>query len=140
MEEQTKKKNTKVIVGIVIAVIVVIVALVVVGIFLLKGEGDKIRQETLTAENFETVMNKLETSMQSEDDLYYFTYAATYYIMKDGMAAALEGKTDESEMYVNIYGKTVQQLMDEGKQIAEENNLTIEQVREQVDELSNSVN
>ena len=139
MEEQTKKKSSKVVVYVIIAIFVV-VALIVGGFFLLKGQGDKIRQETITAENFETVMNKLETSMQSEDDLYYFTYAATYYIVRDAMTAAAAGKTDESEMYVNIYGKTVQQLMDDGRRIAEENNLSLEQVKEQIDELSSGVN
>ena len=137
MEEQTNKKNSKVVVYVIIA-IVVVAALIVGGFFLLKGQGDKIKQETITAENFETVVNKLETSMQAEDDLYYFTYAVTYHIMEDAMKAAAEGKTDESEMYVNIYGRTVQELMDDGKRIAEENNLTIDQVKQQIDQLSNS--
>lgn len=35
-------------------------------------------------------------------------------------------------MYANIYGKTVQQLIDEGKQLMEENNVTIEQMKEQL--------
>ena len=41
-----------------------------------------------------------------------------YYIMTDGMESALAGNEDESTMYVNIYGKTVQQLIDEGKQLS----------------------
>lgn len=134
MENEAKKKS-KVALYVTIA-IVVIVALVVGGFFLLKGQSDKIRQETLTAENMEQVITKLENSMQNEDELYYFTYAVTYYMMRDAMAAATSGNTDESAIYANVYGKTVQQLMDEGKQIAKDNNLTIEQVKARVDELS----
>ena len=42
-------------------------------------------------------------------------------------------------LYKDIAGKTVQQLMDEGKQLMEENNITIEEYKEKLTELGGAL-
>ena len=88
-------------------------------------------------------MNQAEQEFTEDDEeIYYLSYAVMYYIMTDGMEAALSGSEDESEMYVNIYGKTVQQLIDEGKQLMEENNVSLDEYKQKIkdlNELSNTI-
>ena len=52
------------------------------------------------------------------------------------MQAAMAGTEDESEMYVNIYGKTVQQLIDEGKQLMEENDISLDEYKSKINDLN----
>lgn len=125
------KANVALYVGIVIAVAVVIA---IVAFFLLNG-GD-IRKETITADNYEEMLDKLDKKLAGQDDLYYISYSVMYHLMTDGMNAA-EG--DENAMYANIYGKTVQELIDDGKSLMEKENVSIDQVKQTLDQLSNSV-
>ena len=101
-----------------------------------QNTSKSIKNEVITAENYEKLMNQAEQEFTEDDEeIYYLSYAVMYYIMTDGMEAALSGSEDESEMYVNIYGKTVQQLIDEGKQLMEENNVSLDEL--EVDEKTN---
>lgn len=126
------KANVALYVGIVIAVAVVIA---IVAFFLLNG-GD-IRKETITADNYEEMLDKLDKKLAGQDDLYYISYSVMYHLMQDGMNAT-EG--NEDAMYTNIYGKTVQELIDDGKGLMEKENITIDQVKQTLDQLSSSVN
>lgn len=131
--EEDKKKSSNMVLKIVVILIVAVV--VTVGVYfgaqfifnnvMLKGE-------TITAENYEELMKKVGEKLDGQDDLYHLTYGMMYHMVKDGLAASLTNSEDESAMYANIYGKTVQQLIDEGKQLMEENNVTIEQMKEQL--------
>lgn len=126
------KANVALYVGIVIAVAVVIA---IVAFFLLNGSD--IRKETITAENYEEMLDKLDKKLAGQDDLYYISYSVMYHLMTDGMNATDENK--EEAMYSNIYGKTVQELIDDGKKLMEEENVSIDQVKQTLDQLSNSV-
>ena len=74
----------------------------------------------------------------------YFAYATSNYIFKDGLANAfnMEMTEDqkETESYKNIYGKTINQLVQEGKNLMKENNMTVEKYKETLQNLSNSIN
>lgn len=108
-----------------------------------QNTSKSIKNEVITAENYEKLMNQAEQEFTEDDEeIYYLSYAVMYYIMTDGMEAALSGSEDESEMYVNIYGKTVQQLIDEGKQLMEENNVSLDEYKQKIkdlNELSNTI-
>ena len=108
-----------------------------------QNTSKSIRNEIVTAENYEELMNKAEQEFSADDEeIYYLSYSIMYYIMTDGMQAAMAGSEDESEMYVNIYGKTVQQLIDEGKQLMEENDISLDEYKSKINdlnELSNSI-
>ena len=108
-----------------------------------QNTSKSIRNEIVTAENYEELMNKAEQEFSADDEeIYYLSYSIMYYIMTDGMQAAMAGSEDESEMYVNIYGKTVQQLIDEGKQLMEENNVSLDEYKQKIkdlNELSNTI-
>ncbi|MCI9178026.1 MAG: hypothetical protein HFJ28_05660 [Clostridia bacterium] len=133
--ENEAKKGSKVAIYVIIAVIVVAV-LAVGGFFLLNANAvNSLKQETVSAENYEDLLKKVDEKMPGQDDAYYFAYANIYYIMESAMTA-----TNEEEIYTKIYGKTVQQLIDEGKQIAKDNNVTLEQIKEQIDELNKTAN
>lgn len=108
-----------------------------------QNTSKSIKNEVITAENYEKLMNQAEQEFtENDEEIYYLSYAVMYYIMTDGMEAALSGSEDESEMYVNIYGKTVQQLIDEGKQLMEENNVSLDEYKQKIkdlNELSNTI-
>lgn len=100
-----------------------------------------VRNEIITAENYDELSEKVAKELGEVDDIYYYSYAGMYYIAKDGLSNILENlnSEDDSYMYVNIYGKTVQQLIDEGKELMKENDITIEEYKEQLTELNNNV-
>lgn len=133
----TKKKSTAVYV---ILTIIVIAILGVALYFILNQDtnstsggifGKNIKNETITAENYEEMMDRISQEFdENDEDIYYLSYSMMYYMMRDGMSSALSGNEDESAMYSNIYGKTIQQLIDEGKQLMEENDITLEQYKE----------
>lgn len=91
-----------------------------------------VKSETITAENYEEISDKIAEELKDDEELYYMSYSVMYYIARDGLSAAFSNTNDESAMYVNIYGKTVQQLIDEGKQLMKDNNMTIEKFKEQM--------
>ena len=143
----SEKGNSKTILCIVIAIIVVI-ALVVGGYFLLKnndsttaGTGTaSIKSEVVTAENYEELTDKVGTELGETDEAYYFAYACMYYIMQDGLTTEYMTSQDDSLLYKNIYNKTVQTLIDEGKNLMEENDVTVEEFKQQVNDLAESQN
>lgn len=141
----TKKKSTAVYI---ILTIIVIVILVVALYFVLNQDtnstsggifGKSIKNETITPENYEELSESVAQELGDTDDLYYFSYATMYHMMKDGMSSALSGNEDESAMYANIYGKTIQQLINEGKQFMEENDVTIEQFKDSIENMNNTL-
>ena len=141
----SEKGNSKAILCIVIAIIVVI-ALVIGGYFLLRNKDEitagtevaSIKSEVITEENYEKVSEQLEKELGDTDETYYFAYACMYYIMQDGLTAEYMSSQDDSLLYKNIYNKTVQTLIDEGKNLMEENDITVEEFKQQVNELSES--
>ena len=139
--EKSKSKT-----GLYVAIIVIVaVALIAGAWFLLGNKGTvdifskSIKNEVITAENYEEVTKKFQEEVGESDELYYVGYAMFYYMMKDGMAAAFEPNADESAVYANIYGKTMKQLIEEGKQLMKDNNVTIEQFKQGMQDMSNTV-
>ena len=132
-------------------VTIIIAALVVGGYFLLKNKDivttggtdtptfSKLN-ETITSENYEELTGSIAQELGDNDDLYYFSYATTYYIAKDGMSAAFSGSEDESAMYANIYGKTAKDLIKEGKELMQENDVTIDEFKDSLENLQNVSN
>lgn len=139
MEKRRSKK------GLLIAVLI-IVAIIIIGVIYIttnKEDGTlisaipeikSIKNEVITAENYEELSKKVSEEFGDTDNTYYYSYACMYYIMKDGMAAAFTSNEDESAMYINIYNKTIQQLIDEGKQLMKENDITVEKWKKQLSE------
>lgn len=97
---------------------------------------DSIKNEIITAENYEDIMNRIGNELKDEDEAYYFTYACLYYIAKDGMATAFSNPDDTEAMYARVYGKTVEQLIDEGKQLMQENDMTVERYKQSFQNLA----
>lgn len=97
-----------------------------------------IKDEVITADNYDEIMDKIEQELKKDEELYYLSYSLMYYITKDGLASAFTNPDDESAMYVNIYGKTVKQLIEEGKQLMIDNNITIEEYKQQIETLNST--
>lgn len=91
-----------------------------------------IRKETISKENYEELSTKIPEELGETDDAYYFSYSSMYYVMKEGFTQEYLTTEDQSLLYKNIYGKTVQNLIDEGKQLMKDNNITLEQFKEQL--------
>lgn len=126
---------------------IVIIAILSVAIYFIVNQSatstsggistKSIKNETITAENYEEMMNKIDAEFnENDEELYYLTYSMMYYMVQDGLSSALTNSTDDSAMYTSIYGKTVQQLIDEGKTLMKENNVILEQYKESINELN----
>jgi hypothetical protein len=93
--------------------------------------------KTITEENYEQIMNELNGELRNNEDIYYCSYSTMYYIIKDGMASAFTNdETLNKDMYKNIYGKTVKQLIEEGKQLMKSENITLEDFKKQLQDAS----
>lgn len=146
MSNHAENKSSK---GLIIFIVIIIVIALGIGCyFLLKNKdiittGENNTQtsskldETITAENYEELTEDIAQELGDTDELYYFTYATTYYIAKDGMSAAFSGSEDESAMYTNIYGKTAKELIKEGKELMQENDVTIDEFKGSLENLEN---
>lgn len=97
-----------------------------------------IKDETITAENFDDISKRIQEEMKDDEEVYYLTYSMMYHITKDGLSSALTNPNgDESAIYANIYGKTIKQLISEGKQFMKDNNITLEQYKQQIEQSGN---
>ena len=140
MANHGERKSNKLL-WILVSLIIVVVA--VIGIYFLFDNGEEtsrsIRNETITAENYEEVMNNLETEMKYDEEIYYLSYSIMCYMFEDGFASAFTNPEDETAMYTRIYGKTVQQLIDEGKQLMKDNDMTIEKFKKSLEETNEEI-
>lgn len=123
----------------IVVAVVVAIAVIVGGCLLLSSGKSSLKKEVVSQENYEAILDKVGKKFGESDEAYYYTYACIYYTAKAGFTEEyLQGK-DESLLYKEIAGKTVQQLMDEGKQLMEENNVTIESYKQQLEELGGAL-
>ncbi len=130
MEEKTEKKSKSSKIIVIIIAIVIIVAIVFAIIFFTDFKRTK-----LTEDNFEEVSDQIEEKLD-EDELAYFTYSVMYHMFNDG----LSDLNDENAAYKNIYGKTIKELIDEGKDLMEEHDVTVDEFKESMSEVDNTTN
>lgn len=129
--------NKKVV--IIVVAVVVAIAVIVGGCLLLSSGKSSLKKEVVSQENYEAILDEVGKKFGESDEMYYYTYACIYYVAKDGFSEGYLQNKDESLLYKDIAGKTVQQLMDEGKQLMEENNVTIESYKQQLEELGGAL-
>lgn len=97
--------------------------------------------KTLTSENAEALLKDYSDKNKDTDDFYYFSYAVLYNAFKNGivsMSNTNSTNTDDSVYYKNIYGKTIKELIEEGKTLMKQNNVTVEQYKKSLEDLNNS--
>ena len=94
MSNHAENKSSK---GLIIFIVIIIVIALGIGCYFLLKNKDIITtggnntqtssklDETITAENYEELTEDIAQELGDTDELYYFTYATTYYIAKDGM-------------------------------------------------------
>ncbi len=131
MEEKSKKQSKSWLI-----VLIVIILVVVIGValyFTFTNINGGIRKETFSEENYQELMNRIGEELKDSDDLYYISYSAIYYMTKDGLSSALAGNNDEKEMYKSFFGKTVQDMINEGKNLMKENNVSIDEYKKQIE-------
>ena len=90
----------------------------------------------LNADNYEKLSTEYSENHRDDDELYYYTYAVLYYTM----SSAFTNPDDENAMYKDIYGKTINQLIEEGKTLMANNNITVEQYKKSLTEIDSSIN
>jgi len=123
---------------IVVAVIVAI-AVIVGGYLLLTSGKSSLKKEVVSQENYEAILDEVGKKFGESDEAYYYTYACIYHTAKVGLTEEYLQNKDESLLYKDITGKTVQQLIDEGKKLMEENNVTIEEYKQKLTELGGAL-
>ena len=97
-----------------------------------------ISNQILTKENYEDISKQYADKENQSDNVIYLTYATIYYIFKDSLALSTDNNlTDEQkkdESYKNIYGKTINSLIEEGKQLMIDNGITVDEYRKTLQE------
>lgn len=91
--------------------------------------------ETITEENFDELTEEIASELGDTDELYYFSYATMYYMMVDGFSSAFTEEDVETAMYANIYGKTAEDLISEGKELMQENDITIDEWKANLEDI-----
>ena len=124
-------KNLKNCQGISLIILLIIVAVIICGVILIfnktnNNSGNSSKLNTVvTADNYNTIGNIFN---ENQDELYYFTYACLYYSFTERFSTG----QDENTAMQKIYGKTVQQLVDEGKQMMKKDNITVEEYKKKL--------
>lgn len=92
--------------------------------------GSSIKNTVVTEDNYEELSEQVGDELE-EDEAYYYLYACMYYVMTDGLSEEyFSSDGDESIIYQNIYGKTVGELVEEGENLMEENDITVDEWKE----------
>lgn len=125
------KNGSKKIIPIMITIIVIAV-LIVGGYFIFVKNGN-VRNKLITKENYNQITEQITEQLKDSDDSYYFIYACITYMSKAGLTEEYLNSQDESLLYKEIYNKTVNQLVQEGKKMLEESDMTLEKFKRQVD-------
>ena len=118
-----KRETGKAILYILLVILLIAVAGLTVFYVL---EEDSIKSQVITAENMDKVIEKMEQKAKKDEELYYASYAMMYHIMQNGITNQGETVKDKNIIYKNVYGKTVKVLIEEGKQIMQDNDITLE--------------
>lgn len=147
-----KQEKGKINVQLFIIIAVAVIALICVGAFcLLKKDEAKptgtglfsksIKNEVVTAENYKELSERIGPELNNEDEAYQFVYACMYYVIQDGMSVtfdfSLTDEQKETKSYERVYGKTVKQLIDEGKQLMKDNDMTVEKFKQSMENSAN---
>ena len=122
LEKQEGKTKTLVIIIVLLIIVVAIVAYFLFG-------GSSIGNTVVSADNYEEISNEIADEYGDGDEAYYYAYACSYYII-NAMSSEYFESEDESLLYQDIYGKTVNELISEGKDLMEENGVTPESWKE----------
>ena len=118
-----KRETGKAILYILLVILLIAVAGLTVFYVL---EEDSIKSQVITAENMDKVIEKMEQKAKKDEEQYYASYAMMYHIMQNGITNQGENVKDKNIIYKNVYGKTVKVLIEEGKQIMQDNDITLE--------------
>ncbi|MCI9038423.1 MAG: hypothetical protein HFJ29_00845 [Clostridia bacterium] len=130
-------KNFKNCHGISLIILVIIVAVIICGVILIfnktnndSGNSSNSNNSSqlntvITADNYNTIGNIFN---ENQDELYYFTYACLYYSFTERLTTG----QDENTAMQKIYGKTVQQLVNEGKELMKKDNITVEEYKKKL--------
>ena len=112
-----------------ILVVIIIIAVIAIVVYLINNNSS-IKNTVVTEDNYEELSEQVGDELE-EDEAYYYLYACMYYVMTDGLSEEyLSSDGDESIAYQNIYGKTVGELVEEGEDLMEENDITVDEWKE----------
>lgn len=101
-----------------------------------------VEDQVLTAENYETLTSKFSEKYKDKDEFYYFSYAILRNALADGIKSALSNQDNSIEdavMYKNIYGKTINELIEEGKELMKNNNISVEEYKQSLNNLNQDI-
>ena len=110
--------------------IIILIIVIIVTVVYFVNNNSSIKNTVVTEDNYEELSEQVGDELE-EDEAYYYLYACMYYVMTDGLSEEyLSSDGDESIAYQNIYGKTVGELVEEGEDLIEENDITVDEWKE----------
>ncbi len=133
--KENRSKNVKKALFIVLTIIVVLV-LIAGGYFIFVKNGN-VRNRLITKENYTKITEQVTEQLKDSDDAYYFIYACINYMSKSGLTEEYLNSKDDDLLYKDIYNKTVQNLINEGKTMLDKDGRTLEEFKNQVDIINN---
>jgi len=126
-------KNQK---GLALIYLIIIVLVIIIVAVLAKNVIGNIYIEnvTLTKENIEETLEKYSEMKKDTDDLAYVGYALAYHTTIGYMSNIFNFGASEDVIYANIYGKSINDLKKEGKELMEDNNVTLDDFKKSMTE------
>ncbi|MBR1540724.1 MAG: hypothetical protein IJ629_06205 [Clostridia bacterium] len=92
----------------------------------------------LNQENFDKISKNFSENNKDSDDLYYYTYAFMYYSFKAYEDIDSFNDMENIDTNQKMYGKTINELINDGKQLMKDDNTTIEEYKKSLKELENN--
>ena len=120
--------------GYTIIILILIIAVAAVIFFIVHNNKNDIKSQVFSAANYEELMNEISIELHGTDEIYYLGYAIMYNAVKEGAASGMVGGDAEEAMYESIYGRRVQDLINEGKDLMRKNDVTIDEFKKQIEE------
>lgn len=141
MKKNEGKNGKKILLS--ILTVLVITGLIIGCYYMLKKSENKeiktsVREKIITQENYEEITNQITEELGDSDDAYYFTFACITYMSEAGLTDKYFQSRDDSMLYEKIYNKTVNQLIEDGKQLMSESETTIDDFKRQINIINNT--
>lgn len=131
------KKSDKIIKSIVITVIIIALCVLLIWVIINAKKEYKTTSyldTTLSSENYDEMINEFNKNMKKDeepgykDEYYYFNYAFNSHMFDDAASTVTQNPEENTTIpaqFKYIYGKTINDVIDEGKKLMEEKHFSL---------------
>lgn len=131
-------KNLKKSKGIALIDVILLLFIFIIGAILFKAiiNGNSIENTKLSEKNFQETLDEYSKSENKSDNLAYVLYALMYNSVSDlTFNFFTNGSSNIKYPFSSAYGKTINELKKEGKELMKRNNVNVEDFKHYLDNL-----